>query len=306
MQTVITATSLSKRYGTVTAVDDLSLDVTAGEIFGIVGPNGAGKTTTVEMLQGLRRPDAGTVRILGLDPGRDAAELRQRVGTQLQSAVLPDRVKVWEALDLYASYYARPADPERLLRDWDLTAKRTAAFDSLSGGQRQRLFIALALIGTPEVVFLDELTTGLDPQARRATWEHIRAIRETGVTVVLVTHFMDEAESLCDRIAVVDGGRVVALDTPERLARRAGAALRVTFTAPAGFTAHWLDGIDEIDGIHRNGATVVVTGTGPLLARVATELATYDAAPDDLAVERTNLEDAFLALVARPPTDAPV
>ncbi len=297
MQPVISATALSKRYGAMTAVDDLSLEVAGGEIFGIVGPNGAGKTTTVEMVQGLRRPDAGTVRVLGLDPRRDAAELRQRVGTQLQSAVLPDRMKVWEALDLYASYYARPADPELLLRDWDLVAKRTAAFDTLSGGQRQRLFIALALIGTPDVVFLDELTTGLDPHARRATWEHIRAIRDRGVTVVLVTHFMDEAEALCDRIAVVDGGRVVALDTPERLARRAGAALRVTFTAPAGFTTHWLDGVDGVDGVHRTGDRIAVTGSGPLLARVATALAAHDAAPDDLAVERSTLEDAFLALV---------
>lgn len=303
MQPVITATNLSKRYGAVTAVDDLSLDVSSGEIFGIVGPNGAGKTTTVEIMQGLRRPDAGSVRILGLDPDRDEAELRQRVGTQLQSAVLPDRIKVWEALDLYASYYARPADPRQLLTDWDLTAKRDAAFDTLSGGQRQRLFIALALIGTPDVVFLDELTTGLDPQARRATWEHIRAIRAGGVTVVLVTHFMDEAETLCDRIAVIDRGRIVALDTPARLARRAGAALRVTFTAPADFAPHWLDAVDGVDGIHRTGRTVVVTGTGPLLAHVAAALASHDAAPDDLAVERASLEDAFLALTARPSAD---
>jgi ABC-2 type transport system ATP-binding protein len=301
MQPVIAASHLTKRYGAVTAVDDLSLEVGAGEVFGIVGPNGAGKTTAVELLQGLRRPDAGTVRVLDLDPGRDAAELRQRVGTQLQSAVLPDRMKVWEALDLYAGYYARPADPDRLLRDWDLVDKRTAGFESLSGGQRQRLFIALALIGSPEVVFLDELTTGLDPQARRATWDHIRAIRATGVTVVLVTHFMDEAEVLCDRVAVVDGGRVAAVDTPQRLTRRAGAGVRVAFTAPHGFTPDWLDAVDGIDGIHRTGSMVAVTGTGPLLAHVASALAARDAAPEDLTVERTSLEDAFLTLTGPTP-----
>ena len=166
MEPVITASGLTKRYGDTTAVQDISLEVRRGEIFGIVGPNGAGKTTTVEMMQGLRPYDGGTVRVLGLDPRRDAAEMRQRVGTQLQAAVLPERMKVWEALDLYAAFYRTPQDPEALLRDWGLHDKRNAAFETLSGGQRQRLFIALALIGSPELVFLDELTTGLDPQAR--------------------------------------------------------------------------------------------------------------------------------------------
>jgi ABC-2 type transport system ATP-binding protein len=305
MDTIVTVEHLAKRYGPATAVADVSFDVTRGEIFGIVGPNGAGKTTTVELLQGLRRPDAGRVEVLGLDPQRNVAAIRQRVGTQLQSAVLPDRLKVWEALDLYASYYDDPADPAQLLADWDLTGKRNAAFDSLSGGQRQRLFIALALIGTPELVFLDELTTGLDPQARRLTWDHIRAIRARGVTVVLVTHFMDEAETLCDRIAVIDAGRVVALDTPARLTRRAGQAQQVRFTAPADFTSRWLAGVAGVERIDHDGGTVVVTGSGPLLARVATALAAHDAAPDDLTVQRTSLEDAFLALTGphtRPPT----
>lgn len=296
MEPVILVNGLSKRYGDIVAVDDISLEVRRGEIFGIVGPNGAGKTTTVEMLQGLRHADGGTVSVLGLDPRRDVAELRQRVGTQLQAAVLPERMKVWEALDLYASFYRSPQDPEALLRDWGLIEKRNAAFENLSGGQRQRLFIALALIGSPELVFLDELTTGLDPQARRATWDLIRTIQAAGVTVVLITHFMDEAEALCDRIAVIHGGRVAALDTPGGLTRRAGERQRVRFTAPTGFSPRWLAGVAGVEDIERTGTAVVVSGSGPLLARVATALAAHDAAPDDLTVERTNLEDAFLAL----------
>ena len=299
MEPVITAAGLTKRYGDTTVVNGISLEVRRGEIFGIVGPNGAGKTTTVEMMQGLRPSDGGSVTVLGLEPRRDAAELRQRVGTQLQSAVLPERMKVWEALDLYATFYRNPQDPKALLRDWDLTDKRNAAFETLSGGQRQRLFIALALIGSPELVSLDELTTGLDPQARRATWDLIRAVRATGVTVVLITHFMDEAETLCDRVAVIDRGRVIALDTPAALVHDGGEQQRVRFTAPPGFQMHMLDGIDGATGSDRTGDVVVVTGTGPLLARVATALATHQITPADLTVERTNLEDAFLALTGR-------
>ena len=299
MEPVITASGLTKRYGDTTVVDDISLEVRHGEIFGIVGPNGAGKTTTVEMMQGLRPYDGGTVTVLGLDPRRDAAELRQRVGTQLQAAVLPERMKVWEALDLYAAFYRTPQDPEALLRDWGLSDKRNAAFETLSGGQRQRLFIALALIGSPELVFLDELTTGLDPQARRSTWDLIRAIRAAGVTVVLITHFMDEAETLCDRVAVIDRGRVIALGTPAALVHDGDEQQRVRFTAPHGFDLHLLDGIDGVIATDRTGDAVVVTGTGPVLARVATALAAHDITPADLTVERASLEDAFLALTGR-------
>jgi ABC-2 type transport system ATP-binding protein len=297
MDPIITASNIRKVYGTVTAVDDVSFDVRPGEIFCIVGPNGAGKTTTVEILQGLRAPDAGSISILGLDPRRDAARVRERVGTQLQSAVLPDRISVAEALHLYAGFYAAPQSTDVLLREWNLESKRDATFASLSGGQRQRLFIALALIGRPDVVFLDELTTGLDPQARRMTWEHIRAVRASGVTVVLVTHFMDEAEQLADRIAVVDRGRIIALDTPSALTRHATATRRVTFTAPTGFSPAWLAAVDGIEHVEA-GAVVAVSGTGPLLARVATALADHGAEPDDLTAERASLEDAFLTLTS--------
>jgi ABC-2 type transport system ATP-binding protein len=214
---IIEVEDLRKAYGDKVAVDDVSFTVREGEIFGLVGPNGAGKTSIVETLAGLRRRDSGTVRVLGHDPANERSELAQRIGIQLQSAELPDRLRVWEALDLYASFYRDPADWRDLLVDWGLEDKRGAAFADLSGGLKQRLMAALAFVGNPELVFLDELTTGLDPRARRATWEIVRDIRAKGVTVVLVTHFMDEAEQLCDRVAVVDRGRLVALDHPAAL-----------------------------------------------------------------------------------------
>ena len=214
---VIEVTNLHKRYGEQVAVDDVSFSVEQGEIFGIVGPNGAGKTTTVEAIAGLRRPDRGTVRVLGLDPQADRTRVRRLVGLQLQESQLPEQIKVWEALDLYSSFYEQPADWRALMDDMGLTAKRKTRFGKLSGGQKQRLSIALALVGNPRVAILDELTTGLDPQARRDTWDLIRAIRDRGVTVVLVTHFMDEAERLCDRLAVIASGRLVALQSPTEL-----------------------------------------------------------------------------------------
>jgi len=219
--TVIEVRNLAKRYGNQDAVRDVSFTVEAGEIFGIVGPNGAGKTTTVESVSGMRVPDSGTIRVLGLDPRRDRAELRRRLGIQLQESQLPDRLKVWEALDLYSYFYDEPADWRRLMADLGLSEKRNTVFGKLSGGQKQRLSIALALVGNPEIAILDELTTGLDPQARRDTWQLIRAIRDRGVTVVLVTHSLEEAERLCDRIAVIDTGRIVALDTPAALVSNA-------------------------------------------------------------------------------------
>ncbi|MFI6479308.1 ABC transporter ATP-binding protein [Nonomuraea sp. NPDC050663] len=215
--TVIEINGLQKSYKAHRVLEDVTLKVEKGEIFGILGPNGAGKTTAVECMSGLRKPDGGTLRVLGLDPQTQRRELLQRIGTQLQEAALPDAIKVAEALRLYASFYDAPADWRALMDEWGLTEKRRARFGSLSGGWKQRLFIALALVGNPEVVFLDELTTGLDPAARRMTWGLIRDMRDRGVTVVLVTHFMDEAEALCDRIAIIDRGRVVHEGTPGEL-----------------------------------------------------------------------------------------
>jgi ABC-2 type transport system ATP-binding protein len=214
---VVEVRDLVKRYGGRVAVDGLDLTVGRSEVLGLLGPNGAGKTTTVECVAGLRTPDSGTVRVLGLDPATDPQEVRRRVGIQLQSATLPSRMRVQQAMDVFAAAYPRHADPDRLLADWGLAEHRRQDFARLSGGQRQRLFIALALLGEPEVVVLDELTTGLDPAARRDTWTLVRSLRERGTTVLLVTHAMDEAEALCDRVVVVAGGRVVAQGTPDEV-----------------------------------------------------------------------------------------
>jgi ABC-2 type transport system ATP-binding protein len=296
---VIHVEHLHKTYGDFTAVEDISFDVHAGEIFGIIGPNGAGKTTTTELIEGLRQPDRGSVRVLGLDPQTQGNELRQRIGIQLQQAVLPEKIKVWEALDLFASFYRRAIDWRALLDQWHLSEKRNAIFGSLSGGQKQRLFIALALVNDPDIVFLDELTTGLDPQARRETWEHVRAIRARGKSVVLVTHFMDEAERLCDRIGIIDHGQIVALDTPLNLIHALSAENRVRFSLNHGFDPSRLQSVSGVSRVTREGDEIVVYGTGPLMAHVAAALAEHDLAPADLHAEQPNLEDVFLALTGR-------
>jgi len=296
---VIEVEGLRKVYGKTVAVDDVSFAVRPGEIFGVLGPNGAGKTTTVECLAGLRRPDRGRVRVLGMDPERQGAELRQRIGLQLQQAALPERIKVWEALELFASFYRHPLDRPRLLEQWGLEAKRNAAFASLSGGQRQRLFIALALVGDPELVVLDELTAGLDPQARRATWELVAAIRDAGTTVVLVTHLMDEAERLCDRVAIIDEGRIVAQGAPAELVKPLAADASVRFTATTGFDATWLQEVAGVARVIRDDQQIVVHGNGPLMARVATALAEREVDVADLRTEPRTLEDVFLAVTGR-------
>lgn len=293
---------LRKTYGDVAAVRDVSFEVEAGGIFGIIGPNGSGKTTTVECLQGLRMTDGGELSVLGLDPRTQANELRRRIGSQLQQSALPDRMRVWEALDLFASVSPGAIGWQQAARDWDLWEKRNAAFGNLSGGQQQRLFIALALVGNPSLVFLDEMTTGLDPAARRATWEHIRRVREGGATVVLVTHFMDEAETLCDRIAVFRAGEVVAVDTPAALARGAGGGSVVTFTA--GEVAGGFEWLKDRPGAHTvevAAGTVTVRGEGPLLAHVAAALVARGFAPEDLEVHRPSLEDAYMQLTQTVP-----
>src|SRR5690348_514192 len=217
---VIQVSGIRKTYGTTVAVSEVSFEVSEGEVFGLIGPNGAGKTTTMECVEGVRRPDRGAISILGLDPFRDVYQVQNRIGVQLQQAQLQKRIKVWEAVDLWASLYSKSVDADRLLEQLGLADKRNAWFMTLSGGQKQRLFIALALINDPEVVFLDELTTGLDPQSRRAIWDLVRGIRDRGKTVFLTTHLMEEAERLCDRVAIIEHGRVIDIDTPDGLVRR--------------------------------------------------------------------------------------
>jgi len=295
---VVEIHNLRKTYGPVVAVDDVSFSIDAGEVFGIVGLNGAGKTTTVECLIGLRKPDGGDIRVLGLDPRSRSRELRARIGVQLQQAALPADLKVREALELFASFYSRRVDREELLATWGLAEKQHARFATLSGGQKQRLFVALALVNDPEIVFLDELTTGLDPQARRGTWEMISALRDRGVTVVLVTHSMEEAQTLCGRVAIFDRGRLVALDTPQRLIAGLDAETRVGFTA-AGVVPAVLAGLPGVARVEQRGDEVTVHGRGALLARVASALAGEGIVPADLRVEQASLEDVFLALTGR-------
>ncbi|MET8003079.1 ABC transporter ATP-binding protein [Nonomuraea glycinis] len=296
---VIEVENLHKRYPNHVAVDDVSFEVRAGEIFGILGPNGAGKTTTVECVSGLRLPDGGTVRVTGIDPAKDRDALRRVLGAQLQSAALPEKIKVWEAMDLYASFYAEPADWRALLEQVGLSGKRDTAFAKLSGGQRQRLSVALALVGKPRIAVLDELTTGLDPQARRDTWELVENIRDSGVTIVLVTHFMEEAERLCDRIALIDAGRVVATDSPAGLIARVGAEQRVRFRPSAPVADSVLTELPGVTDVSQSGGQVTVTGTGNLAHVVTLALAQKQIVPGDLRIEQASLDDAFLALTGR-------
>jgi ABC-2 type transport system ATP-binding protein len=300
MNSVISVNHLHKAYGATVAVDDISFEVAQGEIFGIVGPNGAGKSTTVEAIMGLREPDSGSVSVLGLDPQTQRTTIAQRIGIQLQQAALPERIKVWEALDLYASFYEHTIPWEPLLEEWGLADKRNARFTNLSGGQKQRLFIALALLNDPEVVFLDELTTGLDPQARRSTWDMVADIRDRGKTVVLVTHFMDEAEALCDRVAIIDHGNIIALDTPAQLIAQVDDELRVTFEVDGLFSTEILTALPQVSDVTHTGRRWTVRGNANgLLSSVVIALEQHAVRVTNLQTERASLEDVFITLTGR-------
>ena len=296
---VIRVENLVKRYGRLTAVDRISFEVEAGEIFGMVGPNGAGKTTAVECLMGLRKVDGGRVEVLGMDPHAQARPLRQRVGIQLQQSSLPEDLLVWEALDLFASFYQRSVDWGRLLQELGLEEKRSARFSALSGGQKQRLLIALSLINDPELVCLDELTTGLDPQARRAAWEILANLKQRGKTVLLVTHFMEEAEKLCDRVAIIDQGRLIALDSPHNLVQRLAGETRLRFSPDGLGDYTWLARLPGVTRVERSLDEVLVAGQGNILIPVAAALAEKGYAPADLRSEQPTLEDVFLVLTGR-------
>jgi ABC-2 type transport system ATP-binding protein len=290
---------LRKAYGTLVAVDDVSFSVAEGEIFGILGPNGAGKTTTAECAIGLRSQDSGTIRLMGLDPHADADKLHEIVGVQLQASALPDKLRVGEILDMYRSFYREPADVGELIEVLGLAGKRRDYYRSLSGGQRQRLSVALALIGQPRIAVLDEMTAGLDPQARRDAWELIEGVRDRGATIVLVTHFMEEAERLCDRVAFIDSGRVVALDTPGRLAAQARGGKSVRFLPSAPFDDRLLRELPEVRTVEREGQHVVVTGTGELVNAVILGLAAAGVNAGDVQLDSSNLEDAFVKLTGK-------
>jgi len=304
MSAVIEVQHLHKSYGDTVAVDDVSFTVADGEIFGILGPNGAGKTTTVESIEGLRAPNRGAISVLGLDPRRDRAELTQRLGVQLQDSQLPDRLRVAEALELYSSFYRAPADWRALMDALGLAGQSKTRFGQLSGGQKQRLSIALALVGNPQVVVLDELTTGLDPQARRDTWALIEGVRDRGVTILLVTHFMEEAERLCDRVALIDAGRVVAMDTPAGLAGRVQADQRIQFLPSVPLDDALLTALPDVTSVTRRGDVVVVTGNSNALNAVTSVLARHQIVARQLRVDQASLEDAFIALTGHEPAAA--
>jgi ABC-2 type transport system ATP-binding protein len=294
---VIAVSNLGKRYGRTVAVDDVSLEVFEGEIFGLIGPNGAGKTTTMECVEGNRVPDKGTISVLGLDPRRDANALRQRIGVQHQEAQLQKRIKVWEAVDLWRSLYPRVVDSDTLLERLGLEAKRDAWFMTLSGGQKQRLFIALALIHEPEVVFLDELTTGLDPQARRAIWSLVTGIRGRGTTVFLTTHLMEEAEKLCDRVAIIEHGRIIELGTPEELVQKHCPERTVVFTSDDTSVAERLQGLGTVERAEGSGATYTIRGAGDdFVTDVINIIAREGIRVRGFRTEIPTLEDVFLKL----------
>jgi ABC-2 type transport system ATP-binding protein len=316
---VVTVEGLHKHYGQVKAVNGISFQLQAGEIFGMVGPNGSGKTTTIECIEGLKEPDEGSIAVLGIDPWREPYELRERIGVQLQTCSLPRRMRVEEALDLFASFYRNSRDWKPLLEGLGLGDKRRAFFSQLSGGQKQRLFVALALINQPQVVFLDELTTGLDPRARHAIWYIIREIRDQGTTVYLTTHYMDEAQKLCDRVAILDQGRIIALDTPDQLVNKLGAGMRISFQVnggvnmrstgrngsdAGGFNLSQIGVFEGVQRVEREGSQVVVYGQGEgLVGRIVDCLESNGLPFQDLRTEHANLEDVFLALTGRELSD---
>ena len=294
-QPAITITNLVKRYGSLLAVDDVSFSIQEGEIFGIIGPNGAGKTTTVECISGLRTPESGSISVYGLSPQHDRDKIRAFVGVQLQESSLPPRLRVGEALELFASFYPTPLDPQEVLESLGIKRIERVAFKNLSGGQKQRLSIALALVGNPRIAILDELTTGLDPEARRDTWALIERMRERGVTVILVTHFMDEAETLCDRVALINRGALAVLDTPEAIAAQAGVN-RVRFTPSQPVDDETLNAVPGVQVIERKGRYVTVMGTGDLAASLLNALSEKGVHVAELEARSGNLDDAFIKL----------
>ncbi len=295
---VIQVSAIRKVYGKTVAVDEVSFDVSDGEIFGLIGPNGAGKSTTMECVEGIRTPDRGSISVLGLDPRRDVYELQERIGVQLQQAQLQKRIKVKEAVQLWASLYRKkPETGDQLLEQLGLAEKREAWFMTLSGGQKQRLFIALALVNDPEVVFLDELTTGLDPQARRAIWELVRGIRDRGKTVFLTTHLMEEAERLCDRVAVIEHGRIIDIDSPRRLVDRHCPERSVTLSTLDAHAAECLGRVPRVESVTRHEHRFTIRGIGDgFVTDVIQCLSENRITVTEFRTELPNLEDVFLKL----------
>lgn len=297
---VINVQGLRKFYRNIKAVDGIDLEIEEGEIFGIVGPNGAGKTTAVECIEGLRIPDEGTISVLGLDPQKDKNKLKHQIGIQLQEGRLPDRLKVKEALDLFDSFYNAASDHKKILEELELFDKADAFYETLSGGQKQRLVVALSLLGNPKIVFFDELSTGLDPQARRSIWDMIRRIRDSGKTIVLITHFMDEAEFLCDRVAIIDHGKVLALDSPQNLVKSVlKSNIKISFTTEQEFDLTRLTNGKE-DLAERDGNTVTFyCSEHSYIVDIVSFLVNSGINFSHISIDKLSLEDVFLNLTGR-------
>ena len=303
MNAIVECQHVVKRYGDVVAVNDVSLSIAEGEIFGLVGPNGAGKTTLIEMMEGLRTPDSGSIRALGLDPVREADELHEKIGVQLQTTSIQPNIKVKEAIWLFASLYRHPLDrPQELLKTLALEDKADSRFSKLSGGQKQRVAIALALVNDPVLLFFDEITTGLDPQARRNMWELVQAIRAQGKTVFLTTHYMEEAEELCDRVGVIDYGKIIALDTPKNLVSGLGAESKVFFQAVGqDIAATEFSGLPAVRRVEKaaDGYVLYTQDDNATLQELVRFADKRGFRLGNIRTEIPNLDDVFLALTGR-------
>ena len=296
MHEVIWVEGLHKTYGAVKAVDGVDLIVEEGEIFGMVGPNGAGKTTTIECIEGLRTPDSGKITVLGMDPQKQGSDLYELIGMQLQGSSLYPHIKVGEALELFSSFYSHPAPKDELLERLGLSEKENVYFSKLSGGQKQRLFICLALINKPQLVFFDELTTGLDPQARRATWDLVRGVREQGHTVFLTTHFMDEAENLCDRVAVMDHGKIVALGKPSDLIEQYAHETRIRLPQSLKEETDWLSAIRGVISVEIGEDFTLINFNNENIVELLQLLDQHGISLKGLHIQQSSLEDVFLSL----------
>ena len=296
MHEVIWVEGLHKTYGAVKAVDGVDLIVEEGEIFGMVGPNGAGKTTTIECIEGLRTPDSGKITVLGMDPQKQGSDLYELIGMQLQGSSLYPHIKVGEALELFSSFYCHPAPKDELLERLGLSEKENVYFSKLSGGQKQRLFICLALINKPQLVFFDELTTGLDPQARRATWDLVRGVREQGHTVFLTTHFMDEAENLCDRVAVMDHGKIVALGKPSDLIEQYAHETRIRLPQSLKKETDWLSAIRGVNSVEVSEDFTLINFNNENIVELLQLLDQHGISLKGLHIQQSSLEDVFLSL----------
>jgi len=299
-EAIVEVKNLCKSYRKIKAVDDISFKIYKGEIFGLVGPNGAGKTTAIECIEGLRKPDSGSLKVIDLNPTTNGRTLRNSIGIQLQESQLPARLKVWEAISLFSSFYKKNIESTPLLKELGLEEKKGSYFDKLSGGQKQRLFIALALLNDPDLIFLDELTTGLDPQARRATWNLITDIRKRGKTIFLTTHFMEEAEKLCDRVAIMDHGKIMALDTPQNLIRNISMETRLIFNITGSFELDTLKTIESISKYEKSGDNIIIYGHDKKMVKDTVNfLVNNNIDFHDLKTEQATLEDVFLTLTGK-------